>query len=136
MVKKNGIFNLRKADNSDIEFLFNLRNCPEVYKYFGNANKVKYEDHIKWVFSIINELRKDISLYLILYHNQRSGQIRFDSLDEKRVEISISVDTKYQGKGVGSKILEYIEEITKKLKLPALTMFVVSCRENLSIFCK
>ena len=53
---------LRKVNQSDINFLFNLRNQEDVYKYFKNPKKVEYEEHIDWITPIINQERQEIYL--------------------------------------------------------------------------
>ncbi len=116
---KNQICNVKieKADKFDIGFLFDLRNQPDVYKYFKSPRKVEYNDHIKWINPLINNQRQDIYLWVILYDDNKVGQVRFDLLEEieKVAEISISVLSRYRGKGIASYALKQgIERIKKK----------------------
>lgn len=95
--------NLRKANEADIEFLFHLRNNPDVFKYFKTPKEVEWKEHVKWITPVL-EGKTNKELYII---GDRVGQIRFD--DKKEVSISISKD--YQGKGFGSIALEKALEI-------------------------
>ena len=114
MNNENTDFSLRKVNKLDIDFLFNLRNNPEVYKYFKDPTEVKYEEHVNWISPILNNEKKDVLLYLILYKNERSGQIRFDLLEENNVGVSISLDPKYHGKGIASYALDQRKIILKE----------------------
>lgn len=106
---------IREANNSDIDFLFNLRNMEETYRYFKNSRKVNYQEHINWITPILNKKRQDIFLYVI-YHNQnKAGQIRFDLENKKIVEVSISLLKEFWGKKIARKGLDSgIEKMRKK----------------------
>jgi len=115
-MKENSKTNIRKVNETDVNFLFNLRNRPDVYKYFKNPREVKYEEHINWISPILNNQKKDVYLYIILYGHERVGQIRFDLLNElnKPAEVSISVLSEYRGKGIATSALKQILDIIKE----------------------
>lgn len=107
---------ITNADLSDIDFLFYLRNQPDIYEYFRNPNKIKYEDHIKWIKPIINQERQGVYLYVIWYNKTRVGQIRFDLLkeDNSSVEISISILKEYRGRRIAHAALKRSIESLKR----------------------
>ena len=107
---------LRKASFSDIEFLWYLRNQPDVYKYFRQARKTSWPEHIKWILPII--LGKDNkNIYVIRESEVPIGQVRFDYLKSKKAEISISLLKEYRGKGLAAKALSLAIEKEKGTKL-------------------
>jgi len=97
---------LRQANKSDIDFLFNLRNKNYVYKYSINANPIEHQEHLNWISPIISGEKKDRFLYVILYGKEKAGQIRFDILNEKDAEVSISILKEFHGKHIANFALE------------------------------
>lgn len=100
---------LRKANLSDIEFLWYLRNQPDVYKYFRQARKVSWQEHIKWILPIILE-EEPRDIYLIRQGLLPVGQIRFDHEEEKSL-ISIAILKQFRGKGIA------VESFKKAVKM-------------------
>jgi len=106
---------IREVNESDINFLFKLRNRLETYKVCKNPYPVKEKEHLNWVTPILKKERKDIFLYIILYGREKCGQIRFNTLNEKTVEINISILKEFWGKGIASfAIKKGIKEMNKK----------------------
>jgi len=128
-MEENSDISIRKADESDIEFLFNLRNRPDVFKYFKSPRKVEYDEHVKWITPIINNQRPEVYLYVILCNNERVGQVRFDLLD-KTAEISISVLLDYRGKGIADSALKQGIDIMKEKGIEKVSAEVE--KENLN----
>lgn len=97
--------NLRRAEKSDIEFLFNLRNQDSVRSAFWNTEKVEPDAHKNWVISSLQNSKR--ILYVIEADGKPAGQIRFDITDEsgKTAEVSISVSENFRGKGIGGNAL-------------------------------
>jgi RimJ/RimL family protein N-acetyltransferase len=101
---------LRKAKFSDVEFLWYLRNRPDVYKYFRHNRPVSWQKHVNWLMPVILGLSpKDI--FVIQENFLPIGQIRFDYDGGKKAKIGIAIIKEFRGKGVA------IEAIKKELKL-------------------
>ena len=112
-IEKNLI--LKKVDSSDIDFLFNLRNKDYIYSISLNPKPITYEEHINWIEPIISNENENRMLYVILCGNKKAGQIRFDVLDKKIVDVNISVLKEYHGKGIANFALEEgIQKMEKK----------------------
>jgi RimJ/RimL family protein N-acetyltransferase len=109
---------LRRVDFSDIEFLWYLRNQPEIYKYFKEACPVSWENHINWIIPIILKIKlKDV--FIIQESKVSIGQIRFNYDD---TDISISILKEFQTKGIASKAITLaIKEIKKKKIVKVIT---------------
>lgn len=111
------MLSLRKANIKDAEFLFELRNNPDIFKYYRNPVKVVWNEHISWLKSVVlGETNKD--LYIIELDGKRAGQIRFDTEGDKK-ELSISLQKDFQGQGLGSKSLKKAIEMEKSVILIA-----------------
>jgi len=106
--------NLKKADFTDIEFLFYLRNIPEYYKYYTHPKPVQWEEHINWIMPILLGVdRRD--LYIIIVEDIKAGQIRID-FSADMAEISISLVEHFRGKNIAPVALEKAIEKAKKEK--------------------
>jgi len=76
---------LRKATFSDIEFLWYLRNQPDVYQYSRGAQPIEWKEHINWIIPILlSQEEKD--LFIIQCGLLPVGQIRFDYQKIKRLK--------------------------------------------------
>ncbi len=112
---------LKKANFSDIEFLWYLRNQPGTYKYSRQNRKVGWKEHIEWIMQIILGTSNK-ELFVIKNLKTPIGQIRFDWLNSEEVEISISILKEFQGKGFAAKSLDLaIKEIEKQKKAKKIT---------------
>lgn len=96
---------LKKADFSDIEFLWYLRNQPIIYKYARNNRAVSWKEHINWILPVILGTSNK-NLLVIRNLKTPIGQIRFDRTGDKEAEISISISKEFQGKGFATKSLK------------------------------
>jgi len=106
---------LRKAKLSDAEFLFDLRNQADVYKYSRTNRPVKRKEHISWLSSVLSEKEKK-DLFIIQQKSVPIGQVRFDRKQDGEAEISIAVLKEFRGKGVGIKSFKEAVKLLKKEK--------------------
>ncbi len=101
-MKNTSKISLKKVSFSDIEFLWYLRNQPDVYRYARQNRTVKWEEHIKWIIPILLGIVPK-SLFIIQKKSLPIGQIRFDCQKNGSAEISIAVLKEFRGGGVGTK---------------------------------
>lgn len=106
---------LRKANSSDIEFLWDLRNRPDVYKYFKKVRPVSWEKHVSWIMPIILEISNK-ELFIISNLKNSIGQIRFDHMNHGEAEISISILKEFQGRAFAIRALSLALKKQKKAK--------------------
>ena len=108
---------LRKANFSDIEFLWYLRNQPDVYKYFRKSQSVFWKEHIEWIIPIILGISSR-DVFIIQKSGIPIGQVR---LDYKTFDVSVSILKEFREKGVALKTLSLmIKEIRKQKKAKKL----------------
>jgi len=106
---------IRKANFSDVEFLWYLRNQPDVYRYSKKPKRVSWEEHIKWIVPIILRMHKK-NIFIIENDSLPIGQIRFDYDKEKRAQMSISLLKEFRGKGIATQSFKKAIKILKKEK--------------------
>lgn len=104
---------LKKANFSDIEFLWYLRNQPETYKYSRQSRLVNWKEHISWIMPIILGLSNK-ELFIIKNFEIPIGQVKFDYGNYKKVEVSISILKEFWGKGFATKSLKLAVKQIKK----------------------
>src|SRR3989344_5401489 len=123
------MISLKKADFSDIEFLWYLRNQPDSFKYSKIKKPVNWQEHIRWIMPIILG-QNNKELFVIKSLETPTGQIRFDRQKNKEAEVSISILKDFWGKGFATESLGLaIEEAKKENKISLLT--AVIHKENL-----
>lgn len=97
----------RTATLNDSATLLFWRNSLEAREVSVNTESISREDHSKWFSSRLTKVH--FEPFLIFIAEQTPiGMTRLDLVSEssEKFEISIFVDPKYQGRGVGEKILK------------------------------
>ena len=102
-LKSPAIF-FREAIATDVNLLFEWVNEEESLSFSLNSEKVEWEDHQKW---FKQKLRDHKTTFFIFQMKEALGQVRLDLVNGK-YRISFSVDKKYRGKGIGSKMLAIV----------------------------
>ena len=101
----------RKANEEDVMLYFNWANDVAVRQNAISTEPILLENHQKWFFSRLERL--STSMYIFEKENTVFGQVRFDIEGDSAI-IDYSIDKKYRGQGLGSKILELAIDIFKK----------------------
>lgn len=120
---------LRKAEVIDIEFLWYLRNQPDVYQYARVSGPVLWEEHVGWISPLLLGL-KDRELFVIQEDSLPVGQVRLDYEDDReKAEISISLLKEFRGKGIASAVLDMvIQDLSQRRK--GITLIAEIHRNN------
>ncbi len=97
---------IRKANENDTQFLFDLRNKDYVYKNSGTPKPVEWQEHINWIEKVISaETNKEI--FIVEFEGSRAGQVRFDiDQENKQAIINISLLKEFHGKGIAKLAIE------------------------------
>ena len=95
---------LRKATLDDASDIFNLSNDVTVRRNSFNSEKIKWEDHLRWLKEKLND---DNCVFLILNINDVFyGQARFDiNPAHKEVIVNIALKKDIRGLGLGPVLL-------------------------------
>jgi UDP-2,4-diacetamido-2,4,6-trideoxy-beta-L-altropyranose hydrolase len=98
---------IRKASAHDSQNIFQWRNMSFVRSVSRNQNVITWEDHQKWLISVLSSKSK----HLLIGELRRApvGVVRFD-LEDEVAEVSIYLTPEALGQGLGECLLKYAEE--------------------------
>ena len=113
------MFNIRLADISDCERIFNLSNDPVVRNNSINKEKILWENHVKWFENRIKNINEPF--YIVeTPDGDLIAQVRFNKENNENI-ISVSITKDFRGKGLGA---EVISESSQKTKLSPIFAYV------------
>lgn len=103
--KFNTYFSIREATQKDLMLYFDWANDDLVRKQSFNSEPINIQMHAEW----FNNRLKDENSYLFIFEkgvNEPIGQLRIEKEPtNKKAIIGISIDKKFRGQGLASKIL-------------------------------
>jgi len=107
----------RKAENKDIDFLLILRKKSMIKHFITSGIKMSEEQHLE----LINE--NFFQSNLILYNRKPIGLLKMGATEVGNLAKSLHISQfqilpKYQGKGIGSKVLKVVKKRALYLHLP------------------
>ncbi|MEH6384746.1 MAG: GNAT family N-acetyltransferase [Colwellia sp.] len=117
----------RQAQQSDIPYLLQLRKDSMGEHLVSAGLNLSDQQHLER----ISEFFTDSSI--ILMDKQPIGLIKLGVLADKLHIRQLQISPKYQGKGVGSKVLALVKKKAKELKLP-LTLNVLLANPVISLY--
>ena len=124
---KNITIGFRQAQQEDIPFLLRLRKDSMGEHLIAAGLNLSEQQHLER----INEYFDDSSI--ILMDMQPIGLIKLGLMKEKLHIRQLQISPKYQGKGVGGKVLTLIKAKAKRLGLP-LTLNVLLANPVISLY--
>lgn len=98
---------VRLANITDRQNVFDLSNDDMVRQNSINKNKILWENHVKW----FDQRIKNVEEPFFIVENEKNdfvAQVRFDKKEYNLISISIS--SKYRGKGLASYIIRVCSE--------------------------
>ena len=124
---------VRKVDEEDIDFVFQLSNELSVRLSSYNTEKISYVNHTKW---FANQLSTSNFFYIVEFGGESSGQIRFSQNEEYSI-IGISISESFRGKGLASTSLELVtKEYFKNNQKPILAYIKNTNKASVKTFQK
>ena len=102
---------IRKVENKDIWYIYEISNDPTVRKFSFSQKPISKEEHIYWFQKVDKRF-----FFVAEVNNKVVGQIRFTKKKDNLYEVSISIHSEWRGKGIGKKLLikslkEFFKEI-------------------------
>lgn len=100
--------NLRRTVDSDCETFWDWANDPEARAASFRSKAISWEEHAKW----FRAKMADPKAILYTATNKDGGlvgEVRYQ-IEGKRAQLSISVDRRYRGRGLGQKLLTLATE--------------------------
>ena len=121
-------FSLRAATSADEDILLRWRNLPEVYQFFKEARPVTEQEHQGWFRAVL--ARNDRAIFLGILREQEVGMVRLDfNSDLSSATVSVHLDPKFFGRGLGAQLLLAVERRAKK-QYPRLVEFMAEIHEQ------
>jgi len=94
---------LRVARKGDCRLLWQWRNDPRVRRSSFSTGMVRWDEHVKWFESKLND--SQCVIYIAMTKSRVPiGQVRYD-LRGNHAAVSVSLDQQFRGKGYGSSVL-------------------------------
>ncbi len=92
--------NLRIANLSDKEFVFDLANDPIVRQTSFSSEPITWKEHCKWFDS---QLKQKNPFYIVEYGNAPCGYVRFQESndDQTNLIITVAISPVVRNKGLG-----------------------------------
>lgn len=103
--EKKGCY-LRKAEDKDIDLLFQWANESEVRKNSFSTKPITYETHKKW---FAKEKQEGTQIYILCDGALKIGTLRLN-LKENEALISYSIAREYRNRGYGTKLIMLAEQ--------------------------
>ena len=109
------IISVSLAKIIDSKLLLNIYNAGVKGGHFNSKNLIVYKDHIGW---LKKKLKSNSKIYIGKNFNKKKfGYVRFDEVKSNIFEVSLGNMPSFQGKGLGSLMLEKsIKKFKKKYK--------------------
>lgn len=96
---------LRVANNDDREFVYDVRNHPEVRPWCGDVQFISYETHVQWYADALEDSTTLIWIAEEGVHG-RVGYLRMAlQADHSEVELSYAIAPWQQGRGYATDLL-------------------------------
>lgn len=119
---------LRPARIDDLLLYFQWANDPDVRRNAFHQEPILLTSHQDWFTRKIADNRS--YLYVLEKEGVPAGQIRFDTTDDRTVEIDFSVAREFRGQGLGSILLRLgVEALAQDAPHPIIVHGAVK-REN------
>ena len=94
---------IREATFEDAQIIFDLSNDEEVRNNSINKNRIKWEEHLKWLKNKLED--SGYKIYLFYMENVFVGQVKFE-INVQEAVISISILKEFRGHGLAHSMLE------------------------------
>ena len=93
---------VRAVNQKDVDLLFKWANNETARQNSFNSEKITYKEHTSWLERKLND--KNCYFYIFEKRHSCIGQVRFQ-IEKDNAVISISLDEKFRGEGLGSKMI-------------------------------
>ncbi|MAZ46353.1 MAG: hypothetical protein CMM98_02095 [Rickettsiales bacterium] len=118
----------RFANEQDSMDIFTWRNDKTARANFFSSNKISFEDHSNWFKEKLNSKNSFLILLEKEDKGEKVGVVRYDKLSEL-YEVSININPKFRGKGLGHICLL---EAEKTLKIENIFLSAKVLDENVA----
>lgn len=115
-------FNLRRMDESDKRFLWEINNDPETRRQSFSMEKISWEEHQKWFDEKLKE--KQFFMYVLEHEGKRVAQSDFH-LNEGVATAAVVVAPEQRGKSYGAMVIKLgIEMLRQECRIHRVIAFI------------
>ena len=105
--------NLKNAAINDNLLIYNWFNDKDSIRYkIKTKNKISLRDHLVWLQNF--NKRKLGKIWIIIYKNNKIGNIRLTQIKYKTYEVDLFILRKYRGQNFATNSLKKVENILDK----------------------
>jgi len=108
---------LRPATEDDIETTFRWQSIPLLRRYFHNTGTPTWDEHSTWFRARLCD--PDCLIFIIQDTGEDAGVLRLERTGHGKFMVSILVDPKFQGNGVGREALVLARRVFPAARLEA-----------------
>ncbi len=101
---------IRKANNTDVDILYNWINEREVRRNAFDSHLISYKEHVEWFRRMMSDNSQ--FQYILMKDEKPIGQIRL-TIYESDAEIDYSISPGERGCGFGQEIIKLVIERAK-----------------------
>ena len=102
---------LRPVSKSDIDFIYKIRNDPNIREYMFDTNEIDYKKHVEYW---LDRMKNSVPSFIIVDENGNDvGLLKLDPISDNKYSIGIIISVEYQGRGYGK---EAVKEILSMYK--------------------
>ncbi len=121
---------IRPVNLGDSRLVLSWRNDPDVRRLSRDINEIGVDTHEKWFNGWVSQQSQKGYFFVIEHLGTPIGMIRFDRKTNQLLEISILVESNFQGKGIAESAINVaIGKI--KVELSEFTVLASIHQENL-----
>ncbi|GIM46480.1 N-acetyltransferase [Collibacillus ludicampi] len=123
------MFVCREAEWKDCNMILDWRNDPVTRINSLDSREISQEEHEAWFRRSLS--LPDRILFIIEKDHVAIGVLRFDQIDEKRMEVSIHLAPEARNRGYGQNILKMSCELARTCRPQIQTLVAKIKKENL-----
>lgn len=97
----NAWLELQPVAETDSDYLYSLQATPGIRRHFRNPAVPSRMEHELWVARVLDD--DDVALFLVRCGDESAGMVRIDGLLSGDLEVSIIMDPRFAGRGLGKR---------------------------------
>ena len=101
---------IRLADKWDCEEVWCINSHQETRKWSFNQTLIPYEDHVIWFTKALTDPSRDLYVAACADGTRMLAGVGRLDYDEASCEISVAVQPEAYGKGVGTRLIDFMKE--------------------------
>ena len=130
IVTKNDLVKLKIFTYKYTKNLLDIFNSARSRDFFYRKNKIKINEHYQFLKNNFDTKKTLIYLAFLKNSNKPFGYIRYDKMKRNYYEISLAIQPRYYGRGLGSKMMALSLRKVKRLGIKKITAVVKKINER------